>query len=228
MLNQLLELCTSNTGLFWLTFGSDIAIAIAYFAIPITMVVVLRHRKDDIPYPWLWTLFVTFIVACGLTHVGHVWSAILGTPYLSFQAAIGIFTALASVGTAIAFALILPQIKLMPSSREQQERLVKLVAERTKEKDQLIREINHRVGNQLQIIGSIVSIEIRRATTDESLDILKRLKSELDTMARQHVALSQQDYLAMGICAPDGSITPVAVPEQPPDLLDPKPLAGAV
>lgn len=65
MLNQLIELCTSRTGLYWLILGSDLSIALAYFAIPLTMAIVLRNRRDDILYPWLWTLFVTFIVACG-------------------------------------------------------------------------------------------------------------------------------------------------------------------
>jgi hypothetical protein len=55
-----------------------VTIAVAYFAILITMAVVLPDRHDDIPYPWLWTLFVTFIVACGMTHVAHVLAAAAG------------------------------------------------------------------------------------------------------------------------------------------------------
>src|SRR6187551_679556 len=77
MLAQLLEYCTSNTGLTWLILWSDLAIAVSYFAIPFVMLVVLRDRRSDIPYPWLWTLFVTFIVACGLTHVIHVVAALM-------------------------------------------------------------------------------------------------------------------------------------------------------
>ena len=161
MLNQIIELCTSSTGLYWLVLGSDLSIAVAYFAIPITMGIVLRDRKDDIPYPWLWTLFVTFIVACGLTHTAHVWSAATSTDYLGLHAGIGLFCAVASVGTAIAFALILPEIKLLPSPSQQRAQLEGLVTQRTSEKDQLIREINHRIGNQLQIIRSMISVESR-------------------------------------------------------------------
>jgi hypothetical protein len=208
MFNQIIELCTSRVGLFWLVLGSDLAIAMAYFAIPITMAVVLRHRKDDIPYPWLWTLFVTFIVACGLTHVVHAWSAITSVEYLWAHAIIGLFCALASVGTALAFAFILPQIKLLPSPAQQRAELEKLVAQRTSEKDQLIREINHRVGNQLQIISSMLSVESRRAETNESHAILGRLKTELDKMAQDHIRRSQVDYLGLGIGATDGTISP--------------------
>lgn len=195
MLQRLVEFCTSNDGLFWIVFYSDILIAFAYFAIPITMAIVLRDHRDDIPYPWLWTLFVIFIVACGLTHLVHVWSVVVGAEYLAFQATIKAITAIASVGTAIAFGFVLPQIKLLPSPRRQRAQLQQMVAERTKEKDRLIREINHRIGNQLQILSSIVNIETRRASAAESLDILGRLQSELDRMGRQHVELSQRDYL---------------------------------
>jgi hypothetical protein len=209
MLKQIIEFCTSDQTLFWVVLSSDVAIALAYFAIPITMAVVFRHRGDDIPYPWLWTLFVIFIVACGLTHVVHVASAIKLTEYLGFLASIELITALASVGTAIAFTFVLPQIKNLPSPRQQQERLQQLVAERTLEKDRLIREINHRIGNQLQILSSLVSIERRRASADESLDILERMRDQLDQMAMQHVELSQRDYLVQVIAVDNGVITPV-------------------
>lgn len=196
MLKQIVELCTSDTSLFWLIVGSDLAIALSYFAIPVTMAVVLRHRKDDIPYPWLWVLFVAFIIACGLTHVVHLTAAAMGTEYLPVQAGIGLITALASVGTAVAFALVLPQIKLLPSPRARSEELERLVSERTREKDRLILEINHRVGNQLQILSSLVQIERRSAVSDETLAVLDRMFEQLDIMGAQHHELSRSDYLS--------------------------------
>lgn len=195
MLQKLVELCTSNDGLFRIILFSDLLIAFAYFAIPVTMAIVLRDRKEDIPYPWLWMLFVIFIVACGLTHAVHVWSVAMGSDYLGLQAAIEVVTVIASLGTAVAFAVVLPQIKLLPSPRQQRDLLQKLVAERTQEKDRLIREINHRIGNQLQILTSIVNIETRAAVAPEALNLLECLRAELDKMGRQHVELSQRDYL---------------------------------
>ena len=179
----------------WLVLASDMAIAVAYFAIPITMAVVLRHHNEDIPYPWLWTLFVTFIVACGLTHVVHVWSAATGVEYLAAQVVIGAITALASVGTAIAFALILPQIKSLPSPSQQRALLEGMVAARTSEKDRLIREINHRVGNQLQIMGSLVRLEKRNTENPEALAMLWRILAELEKLNEQHRRHSSLDYL---------------------------------
>src|SRR3954462_9286027 len=86
VLQEIINFCTWYSGLLWLALASDLAIAVAYFAIPITMAVVLRHRKDDIPYPWLWTLFVTFIVACGMTHLAHVLSAAAGPDHMWLRA----------------------------------------------------------------------------------------------------------------------------------------------
>jgi hypothetical protein len=210
MLEPLIQLCTSTTSLFWLVLGSDLSIAVAYFAIPITMAVVLRERGQDIPYPWLWTLFVLFIVACGLTHTAHVLSAATGVDYLRLQAAMNVFCAVTSVSTALAFAFIIPQIKLLPSPAQQRAALEKLIAERSSEKDQLIREINHRVGNQLQIISSLLSIESRRTESDEALDILGRLKTEFDKMAHEHRERAKVDCLRYGVNGADGTITPNA------------------
>jgi hypothetical protein len=112
-----------------------------------------------------------------------------------------------SVGTAIAFAFILPQIRLLPSPKQQRAELERLVAQRTGEKDQLIREINHRIGNQLQIIRSIISLENRRTKSKEAREILARLTAELDKMAHEHVRRSQADYLGLGTPAGDGSIS---------------------
>jgi hypothetical protein len=225
MLEPLIQFCTSAAGLFWLVLASDVSIAVAYFAIPITMAVVLHQRHDDIPYPWLWILFVMFIVACGLTHTAHALSAVSGAEYLWMHAAIGLFCAATSVGTAIAFAFILPQIKLLPSPAQQRAALAKLVSQRSSEKDQLIREINHRVGNQLQIISSLLSLESRKTENNEALDILKRLTTELDKMADEHRERSKVDYLRYGVSSVDGTITPTADDASKP-AIQPTPLTA--
>lgn len=47
MLNQIIELCTSSTGLYWIVLSSDIALA--YFAIPITMDIHGQNAADEGP-----------------------------------------------------------------------------------------------------------------------------------------------------------------------------------
>jgi hypothetical protein len=195
VLQQIYQICTSHAGLVWLVMASDLLIASAYFAIPITMAVVLRHRADDIPYPWLWILFVTFIVACGLTHVVHLFGALTGSEHLATQVLIGAFTAVVSVGTAVAFALALPQIKNLPSPKRQKEFLEQAVAVRTAEKDKLLREINHRIGNQLQILSSLLRIERRKAQNADTIATLERISVELERLNARHLDYSTSDYL---------------------------------
>ncbi len=195
MIQRILEICSSDATMFWVVVVSDLAIASAYFAIPVTMAVVLRHRRADIPYPWLWLLFVVFIVACGLTHLVHAWSAFAGAELLRLHAFVTAFTALVSVGTALAFAYIIPQIKDLPSPRQQRAELERLVTERTKQKDALIREINHRIGNQLQIISSLVHVEQRRSDNPDCLAALERIKDVLKQMSDEHARMSMRDYL---------------------------------
>jgi hypothetical protein len=101
-------------------------------------------------------------------------------------------------------------IKMLPSPTQQRIALAKVVSQRTSEKDQLIREINHRVGNQLQIISSLLSIESRKTENTEALDILGRLKTELDKMAHEHRERAKVDYLRYGVSGADGTITPNA------------------
>ena len=67
----------------------------------------------------------------------------------------------------VAFAFILPQIKNLPSPLQQRALLEQMVAIRTAEKDRLIREINHRVGNQLQIMSALVRMEKHNADNDK-------------------------------------------------------------
>jgi hypothetical protein len=197
MIEGFIQLCTSRSGLFSFLIATDLAIAASYFAIPLTMAVVFRNRKDDIPYPWLWMLFVAFIVACGLTHLMHVWSALRGLENLGGQVVINFLCAATSVVTAIAFTYALPQINELPSPKKQQAELERLVRQRTREKDVLIHEINHRIGNQLQILSSVVSIESRHANADEAIALLSRLKQILDKMGEEHSVLQASDYLAI-------------------------------
>ena len=196
MLSTLLSFCSSNVTLFWVVELSDLSIAAAYFAIPITMAVVFRHRRDDIVYPWLWGLFVAFIMACGLTHLAHVWSAAVQSENIALLAVVEVGCAAISVATAVAFAIILPEIKLLPSPKRQREMLEAAVAERTKEKDLLIREVNHRLGNQLQILQSVVSIEMRSAEIEETNQVLQRIMIQLDRMSEEHRQRSAENYLS--------------------------------
>jgi hypothetical protein len=219
MLDLLIAPFASASGVLWIALINDASIALACFVISITMAVLLRQRRNDTPHPWLGTLLVVFIVACGLTHLVEAVTATVIIEDVPVQAALNLFCTVISVTTAIAFAFILPRIKLLPSPAQQREALEKLVSQRTGEKDQLIREINHRIGNQLQIISSMLNVESRKTANEEALDIFRRMKTELGKMAHEHIERSKVDYLRYGVSAPDGTVTAAKGGEIKPGVL---------
>ncbi|MEZ5692002.1 MAG: hypothetical protein R3D71_10125 [Rickettsiales bacterium] len=55
--------------LVWMHVVADVAIALAYFIIPLTIMYLLIKRKQNIPFSWAFVMFALFIVSCGVTHL---------------------------------------------------------------------------------------------------------------------------------------------------------------
>jgi hypothetical protein len=185
------ELCSAVTS-SWLSFTyftSDIGIALAYYSIPIQMLIVLRDRKKDLPYPWLWVLFVLFIAACGTTHAWHAFAA-LSVGETWSEAVIRLFTSTISIGTAVALAFVIPQARKIRSPAEVQAALEATVAQRTRElqraledRDAVVMEMHHRVGNIAQIAESIITLRERpnrdrRELTETALERMRALSTD--------------------------------------------------
>jgi hypothetical protein len=186
---RLLELCTGpGAGLNVLMLLSDLSIAVAYYSIPLIMLWVLRRRHEDLPYAWLWVLFVAFITACGTTHLTHIHSMIAGERSWVDGAA-RIVTAAASVGTAIAFALALPQIKVLPSPKRQREELERLVRERTAEKDKAILDMYHAVGNILAVAAAAIRLQETRDA--DQRELRRQALDRIQEIARAHQQISE-------------------------------------
>ena len=178
-------LCGAMSPLGKLVLAGDLGIALSYFAIPVSLLVVQRKRLRDIPYPWMLALFAAFIVACGLTHLIHA----LQMPYTTFEhtvleATVKTICAALSIITAIAMFIVVLRALRMVSPRERALELEKEVAARTAENMLLLREINHRLGNQLQIMGSLVRIERRKAVSPEERAVVERIGVVVDDLAR--------------------------------------------
>ena len=94
---------------------SDGIIALAYLVIPLSLVRIVRSRKD-FNYMWMVTLFAVFILGCGTTHVFDVIN--IWTPLYTLDAGVRIVTALASVGTAAMLLVITPRLILIPSAQQ--------------------------------------------------------------------------------------------------------------
>jgi PAS domain S-box-containing protein len=90
----------------WLNVISDALIALAYYSIPLSLVYLVRKRRD-IPFPWLFWLFGAFIVACGTTHVLSI--VTIWDPLYRADGVLKAITAIISVVTAVALIPIIPK-----------------------------------------------------------------------------------------------------------------------
>ncbi len=193
MIDYLVALCSTPEGLFSIHRLADIAIAAAYFSIPVSMLWVLRKRREDLPFPSLWIAFVLFIFACGATHALHAALAGQGAAWLEARAALQVVTALISIATAIALNFALPKIALLPSPRQQRAALELAVTEATRDKNALLLELHHSVGNQLAKLGALVRLELRQADPAARPSLL-RIQSLLEDLGEEHKELSSADY----------------------------------
>jgi hypothetical protein len=94
--------------LVWLHALSDLTIALAYFAIPITIVILMARQKKRIPYIWVFGMFATFIFLCGLSHVIEVIS--IWNPIYYFAGLVKVLTAAVSIATAMLMFPLIPTL----------------------------------------------------------------------------------------------------------------------
>lgn len=99
--------------LLWLHVVSDAITGLAYWSIPVVLIVIALRRRDLI-YPWAVELFALFILACGATHFLSIWT--LWNPDYGLQGAVKAATAAVSLATAIALWPLLPRVLALPSS----------------------------------------------------------------------------------------------------------------
>ncbi|MEG4274215.1 MULTISPECIES: ATP-binding protein [unclassified Microcoleus] len=99
-------------GLVGLHVLSDGLIAVAYFLIPITLIYIVKKRQD-VPFDWVFMLFGSFIVCCGITHIMEIWT--LWHPNYWFSGFLKAITALISLCTAAVLVELIPKILAIPS-----------------------------------------------------------------------------------------------------------------
>jgi two-component system cell cycle sensor histidine kinase/response regulator CckA len=96
-----------NPALIRLHLWSDLLIGIAYVAISLTLVYMVRRGRQDIPFHWMFLAFGAFIIACGGTHFMEVIT--LTNPLYWLAGSVKAATALASVSTALALPPLVPR-----------------------------------------------------------------------------------------------------------------------
>ena len=91
--------------LLWLHVISDLAIGLAYYSIPVALLVFLARRRS-VEFTGLIILFAAFIIACGTTHFFSVW-----TLWHADYAAEGLAKALTAVISVVTAVLIWPMLR---------------------------------------------------------------------------------------------------------------------
>ncbi len=107
-----------NPVLMWLNFGSDLAIALAYFSI-VGMLIYFIRQRQDLPFSGIFLLFAAFIITAGFTHGMEVWT--LWHPDYWVSSSIKALSAAISLLTALKIIPILPAALALPSAKVQLE-----------------------------------------------------------------------------------------------------------
>ena len=92
--------------LVWMHAITDIIIALAYFTIPITIIILVKKSKSQMPFLWIFVMFAAFIFLCGLTHIIEligIWKS-----YYYLEGFVKILTAAVSLATAIMMFPLVP------------------------------------------------------------------------------------------------------------------------
>jgi two-component sensor histidine kinase len=202
---------------------ADAVIGLAYFSIPLAIASFVR-RRPDIQYGWVAYLFVGFILACGTT---HLWAIVtLWYPAYGVEAVIKSVTAVLSIATAGLLWPLLPKIAALPSTADLERlngELEGRVAERTAEleavnaqltqaldertraltqRDLLLREVYHRVKNNLQIVDGMLVMQARRLADPAAKQALLEMRGRLYALGLVHHQLMESSDLETFDIAP--------------------------
>jgi signal transduction histidine kinase/CheY-like chemotaxis protein len=140
--------------LLWTHVVADALIGSAYMSIPFALALFVRKRKD-VAFGWVFWCFVTFILACGLTHYFSIWT--LWHADYGWEALLKAFTALVSVATAAVLWPLVPQALRLPSNEQMRlvnEELRSRVEERDRAIEALESETRERVRAEAALLQS--------------------------------------------------------------------------
>lgn len=178
----------------WSHVTADTLIGTAYFAISVTLAYLVYKGRRDIPFHWMFLAFGLFIVACGGTHFMEV--ATIWIPAYVLSAAVKIFTALASVTTAVVLPFTVPRIMALVQKAKASELVTAELRASEERKEALLREVHHRVKNNLAVICSLFYLQSTHSSDEKTAEIFREMENRVHSMALVHESLYSSDNLA--------------------------------
>lgn len=170
--------------LLGLMVGADALIALAYFSIPLTLLVFVR-RRQDLKFNWIFLMFSAFIFLCGSTHIVDILT--IWYPQYWLQGYTKAATAGVSLITAVALWWLMPAALRLPSTATLEgmvERLEREVVERRAAEASLQRlsaELEQRVLERTRALEQETAERLRLQDADrarEAAEQASRAKSE--------------------------------------------------
>jgi signal transduction histidine kinase len=167
-------------GLVALHAGSDAAIGLAYFSIPVALAWFIRERRDLRQYAWMGMLFGAFILACGTTHLFSILT--LWVPAYGIEGLVKLLTAGLSVVTAVALWPLVPRLLELPSP-SQLTVLNSNLSARVAEQERttvLLRESEAR--------GRAINVELEQRVVERTAEIQRANQELKELLAQRELA----------------------------------------
>lgn len=180
--------------LVWTHVTADSLIGLAYLAISVTLAYLVYKARRDIPFHWIFLAFGLFIIACGGTHFMEV--VTIWHPVYVFSAAVKIFTALASLMTAVVLPFNVPTILALAQKAKASEQVTATLRSSEERKEALLREVHHRVKNNLAVICSLFYLQSMHTRDEESVQMFRDMENRVHSMALVHERLYGSENLA--------------------------------
>lgn len=182
---------------------ADALIVLAYMTIPWTLMHFVRRRRD-LEFNWIFYLFASFIVLCGLTHAMSILT--IWKPIYRAEAVLKLMTGLVSLATAWLLIRLTPTLLRYPSPHDLQEANARLekandeleqaVAERTAElasardaaleankaKSLFLATMSHEIRTPLNgLIGTLALLEDTKPTPAQT-DLIQIMRLSGDAL----------------------------------------------
>jgi two-component sensor histidine kinase len=100
-----------------------------------------------------------------------------------------------SIGAMVLFGLIFFQVRAKQRTNLVLREKNAIIERNLEDREVLLREIHHRVKNNLQFISSLLSLQSRHVNDDAALQVLRESKERIATIALVHQKLYQENNL---------------------------------